>query len=88
MFALYIILLLRQFCCRGHCDVLMQLQVLLPVVGDGIEFFCCVRLLLILYLVGSCNLFLHCFDQIIYATCGVVGSAFQLNSRKVFLLLW
>ena len=25
-------------------------------------YFCCVRLLLILYRVGSCNLFLHCFD--------------------------
>ena len=25
--------------CRGDCDILMQLQVLLPVVGDGYRIF-------------------------------------------------
>ena len=35
MFAWYKMLLLRHFYGRGHCDVLMQLQVLLPIDGDG-----------------------------------------------------
>ena len=43
--------------------MLVQLQVLLPVVGDGYSIFLlCVCLLVILYLVGSCNLFLQFFD--------------------------
>ena len=28
-------LLLRQICCRGHCGILMQLQILLVIVDDG-----------------------------------------------------
>ena len=39
MFALYEMLLLRHLCCRGNCDVLMQLQVLLPIVGVGCRTF-------------------------------------------------
>ena len=39
MFAWYKTLLLRHLCCRGHCDILMQLQVLLPIVGDGYSIF-------------------------------------------------
>ena len=50
----------------------------------GIVFFSWVRLLLILYLVSSCEFFLHCFDSIIYATYGVVGSAiFRENELKI-----
>ena len=39
MFAWYKVFLLRQFYCRRHCDILMQLQVLLPIVGDGYRIF-------------------------------------------------
>ena len=38
-FAWYKILLLRHFWCRGHCSILMQLQILLPLVGDGYSIF-------------------------------------------------
>ena len=39
MFAWYKMLLLRHLSYRGHCDILMQLQVLLPIVGDGYRIF-------------------------------------------------
>ena len=39
MFASHKILLLRQFYCRGHCNILKQLKVLLPVVGDRYSIF-------------------------------------------------
>ena len=42
MFAWYKMLLLRHFCCRRQCGILMQLQVLLLLVGDwyGIFLLC------------------------------------------------
>ena len=38
----------------------------------GGVFFCFMHLLLILYLIVSCNVFLYCFSSIICATCCVV----------------
>ena len=56
MFSWYKILLLRHFWSGGHCGILMQLHIPLPIVSDGYSIFCCVRLLLILYLEDSYNL--------------------------------
>ena len=39
MFVWNKMLLLRHLCCRGHYDILMQLQVLLPIVGDCYRIF-------------------------------------------------
>ena len=58
MFAWYKKLLLRHFWCWGHCGILTQLSVLLPIVGGRYNVIIIIyRLLLVLYLVGSCKFF-------------------------------